>query len=429
MPIDTKNMSLTPEEAFLWGVANNWREPVLQAALEGLAWECVVEIGLANKMATLLVGYLRQAGLWDVVPEAAQVALAEGEAKFEKKARELTAVLQSYMPLAHEHQLESMPMKGLWVSCNLYGQAAMRPGHDLDFLVRWERLDESIALLEGVGFGRYWPDTLPDEFYKRHHLHLELSLPDCWTWVEVHWAFDHPRTRLTIDYEAVMDRTTAGELLGVPIREPNPADLLLYLSVHLVKHMVFLPSVIEQPDLPRLILAEGQMMHFLDIAEALKVYAGEIDWLLLIELAETYGGVNILGSTLRVCHDYLAAPVPQWVLDRLRVRSTYGLTGRLHREMAAHALADYLGEPTNGFWAFMVAENYKFVFRPIRLWDFASFALPGRDYLRRRYGGVGLMAVPHFLRTVGAYGRLAVDTVQAMYQRKMGRIPTFVTKQ
>ncbi len=424
-----KFANLTPEELFLWQAACHWRQPAALPAPGSLAWGRVVQVGLANKMATLLGQTVRGAGLWDEMPAEAQAMLAEGEAKFARKAQELTAVLQAYMPLAHQHQLESMPMKGLWVSCNLYGQAAMRPGHDLDILVRRDRLDDCIGLLEAVGFGRYWPDTLPDEFYKRHHLHLELSLPDCWTWVEIHWAFDHPRTQLTIDYEAVMDRTTEGELLGVPIWEPNPSDLLLYLSVHLVKHMVHLPATYERPDLPRLILAEGRLMYFLDVAEAVKVYAQEIDWRLLIESAEAYGAVDILGATLRVCRQYLAAPVPEWVLRHLPVHPVRGITGRLHRELAAHTLAGYLGQPTSAFWTFMVEENYKFIFRPIRLWDLIVYAFPGQSYLQRRYGGGATTAVPHFLRTVMDYGRLAIDTLHASYQRKAGHIPTFVTKQ
>jgi hypothetical protein len=332
------------------------------------------------------------------------------------------------MPLAHERKLESMPMKGLWVSCNLYGNAAMRPGHDLDILVRRERLDDCIALLEEIGFGRYWPDTLPDDFYKRHHLHLELSLPDCWTWVEIHWAFDHPRTHLTIDYEAVMDRTTPGELLGVPIREPDPVDLLLYLSVHLVKHMIHLPVTYERPDLARLILAEGRLMYFLDIAETLRQYEAEIDWLLLLQLAQQYGAGDILASTLRVCQRYLAAPVPEWVLRQIPVGQVGGVTARLHTEMAGHTLATYLQQPTSAFWEFMVAENYQFIFRPIRLLDFVSYAVPGRDYLQRRYGAAATTAVPHLLHTLLDYGRLSVDTIQATYQRKFGLIPTFMTK-
>jgi hypothetical protein len=165
------------------------------------------------------------------------------------------------------------------------------------------------------------------------------------------------------------------------------------------------------------------------VAEAVKVYGQEIDWRLLVESAEAYGAVDILGAVLRVCWQYLAAPVPKWVLNQLPVMPVTGLTGRLHREMAAHTLAVYLGQPTSAFWAFMVAENYKFIFRPIRLWDLVAYAFPGKNYLRRRYGGTVIAAVPHFLRTVIDYGRLAIDTLYASYQRKNGRIPTFVSKQ
>ena len=430
MQHEVKFTDLSPEEIFLWRCVYYWLQPDQVAAdmVQSLDWVQVVTRAQANKMSTLLDEYLRQTELIEQLPPSARTLLAEGRAKFDKKARELTAVLQQYMPLAAAHQLDSLPLKGLWVSCNLYGNAAMRPGHDLDILVRRDRLDDCIALLEQMGLGRYWPDSLPDDFYKRHHLHLELSLPDCWTWVEIHWAFDHPRAHFTIDYEAVMARTTAGELLGVPVRDPNATDLLLYLSIHLVKHMVHLPITYNWANLPRLIVAEGRLMYFLDVALAVKLYEKEIDWLLLIQSAHQYGAVNALGSVLRVCHDYFDLPVPEWVLDQLPIVPPGRLAQRLHTETAVHTLTTYQGHPTKPLWDFLVAENYKFIFRPIRLLDFATYAVPGKEYLRRRYGRAGLTAVFHFLRAIIEYTQLGLDTLSALWQRQRGHIPTFVTR-
>jgi hypothetical protein len=420
--------NLTPEEAYLWHCACTWRNPTPPPDPQNLDWHKVVTTGRTNRMAILLDGILQTTNLIHHLPPAAVATLQEWTGKLNQKAADFTRVLHQYMPLAAQQNLETMPMKGLWVAANLYGNPAMRPGHDMDILVRRGRIRDCVAILERLGFGRYWRQTLADEFYERHHLHLELSPPDCWTWVEIHWAYDHPRTLLTIDYEAVLDRTTPGQLLGVPVRDPSPPDLLLYLSIHLVKHAVYLPATLHRPDLPRIILADGRLMYFLDVAEAIRHYGDQLDWQQTIQLAHEFGAVNILGSVLQVCRDWLDAPVPPAVLDQLPITPPGRITNRLMNEVASHKVAEYLGQPTSPFWRFMVAENYTFVFRPIRLLDLLAYTLPGRDYLQRRYGRATLpTALSHLLRTTAQYGRLALDTLYYTLQNKRRPIPTFTT--
>ena len=291
-------MQLTTEEQFLWACARNWRAPHLLDFPQNLDWSRLVQMVVANRMETLLNKVLTATGMLDRLPPDAHAELQKWVDIRAGKANDYIRILGQYMPLAVAHNLETIPMKGLWVSEKIYGDPAMRPGHDMDILIRKERLHDCIAILEQIGFGRYWPQQLDDAFYFRHHLHLELSLSDCWTWVEIHWAYDHPRTRLTIDYEAVVDRATPSKLLGAPAWDPALPDLLIYLSVHLVKHMVHLPHIANRPDLERLILAEGRLMYFLDIAEAVKLFHDQIEWALLIDLARQYGVTAILGSTL-----------------------------------------------------------------------------------------------------------------------------------
>lgn len=421
--------NLSPEERYLWACGRNWRNPAPPANPEQLDWERVIALALANRMQTLLDQILTQTNLWPYVSEAAKDSLHAGVAKYEKKATELGAVVKQYMPLAAQQQLPTLPLKGLWVSCKLYDNPAMRPGHDLDVLVKRSDINRCIALLETLQFGRYWPDLMPDNFYRRHHLHLELSLPDCWTWVEVHWAFDHPRTLLTIDYDAVVARAWPDSLLGVPIQSPNPVDLLLYLSVHLVKHAVYLPFVLDHPQLERIILAEKRLMYFLDVAEAIKGYEEAIDWDLLLTVAHDYGAVAILGSVLHVCATYLEAPVPAWVQQRLVLPPPRRAEAWLMAGLVAYLLDQYAGKPGRPFWRFLMEPNWLFVFRPIRLFDFLTYLLPTPDYLRRRYGrATAVSAITHTVRALGEYVRLVLDTVFYSWQRKKRPLSTFSTQ-
>src|SRR5690606_23656717 len=126
------------------------------------------------------------------------------------------------------------------------------------------------------------------------------STRDLNIWFEIHWALDHPYTLLSVDYEGIFARARPARLLGAPVQEMAAPDVLLSLAIHLVKHAVYLPSLVEREDLPRIILADGMLMYYLDIAEVLK-QTPDLDWDLSVRLAREWGAVDTLGSVLRVC--------------------------------------------------------------------------------------------------------------------------------
>ncbi len=407
---------LTDEQGFLWNLARTWRDQQVAAPPVNIDWQEVVRIAINNKMPVLLATYLRKHGFWARLTPSAREQLETGEAIYREKAKSLSVVLDDYMRLADRANVPTIPLKGLWVSERIYGDPAMRPGHDLDILVRRSQIQQCVQLCESLTFDRYWPGLLPDKYYQRHHLHLELSLPDCWTWIEVHWAFDHPRTLLTIDYDAIFERATRADLLDAQIWEPAWPDVLLSLSIHLVKHAVFLPAVLDRPDLPQILLADGRLMHCMDIAEAIKQHGNEIDWLSLVRLTKEAGAEEIMGSVLRVCRDWLDAPVPESVLEALPLPAMSKLTKRLYIEMAKNLVAP---EKSGRLWKFLVEPNWKFVFRPIRLLDYISYFAPPAEYLQRRYKRDTLPTrLFHSTRALFEYARLAFETVYYSQQVK-----------
>lgn len=418
----TTTSPLTPEERFLWQCARQWRNPSPPGPDVQLDWERLIELCRWNRMATLLQGVLAATGSMASLPAEALEALAEDVGRYEENAQTLGAELRRYLPLAAKRGVQTVVLKGLSVSINVYGEATIRPGGDVDLLVRKGQVDACVAVLEEMGLGRYWPHLMDDAYYGRHHLHQQRCSKDHKIWFEAHWTLDHPYTRLTIDYESLMDRTTQGELLGEPVWDLSPPDLLLSLAVHLVKHAVFLPSAMERPDLPRLILADGMLMYFLDVAEVVKGHYGEIDWPFTMELAQSSGAATIFGSVLRVCKDYLDAPVPSSVLDALPVDPPKGITLRMMKRLMDYEVATYQGQARSRFWDFMLMMDESFVLRPIRVLDTAAYFVPGTDFLERRYGRASLAtATGHLTRATGQYARLGVDTLYYTWKRNQRR--------
>src|SRR5690606_20937995 len=155
------------------------------------------------------------------------------------------------------------------------------------------------------------------------------------------------------------------------------------LAIHLVKHAVYLPGVINRPDLSRITLADGMLMYYLDVTETIKKLGPQIDWQLLVDVTRASGATGIVGSVLRACASLLDAPVPDWVLSSLPVRSPGAITRRTMEGIAAYETATYLGEEHSKLWDFLLVTNGAFILRPIRVIDLAGYLLPGRDFLRR----------------------------------------------
>lgn len=408
---------LTPEEQFLWECARTWR--TAEAPLpEGLDWERVVRVGKANRMQTLLHTVLTRRNQLDRLPEHARTFLQTDVGKITNHAALLSDYLRPYLREAAKLGIETVVLKGLSVSLNIYGNAAMRPGGDIDILVRRHEVSQSLAIQEQLGVGAYWDNLMDDRYYERHHLHQQRCTKDLVVWFETHWALDHPLTLLTVNYDTMLDRTTPGSLLGESVNDLSPPDLLLCLALHLVKHALYLPSVITRPDLARIILADGMVMYFVDIAEAIKHYDEGMDWQWVVTLARESGAVDIVGSVLRVCASLLEAPVPAWVLEALPVQGPTALTRWAMQKVADREVATHMGQPPNRFWDLMLITNGAFILRPIRLLEIGGYCFPRGEFLERRYGSRSpFTAAAHLVRAIGQYARAGTDTLYFTFER------------
>ncbi len=419
-PPPTPTASLDPGDAYLWECARRWRDPVTLPDTANLDWSRVVAVALRNRMQVLLHGVVQATHVLDRLPPAARDALESGVLTYEANAREMTRVLGRYLPDAAARDIPSVVFKGLHLCEKVYAHPTIRPGMDIDLIVRRRQVAQSVAVLEQHGLGRYWPPLLADVYYDRHHLHRQRCTPDHAVWVDVHWALDHPFTRLTIDYDALIDRTRPGTLAGYPVRELSPTDELLCLAVHLVKHAVYLPSVRGRIDLDRIILADGMLMYFVDIAEVVKRRGSEIAWSPTVGRARQWGAAEMLGAALDVCHRHLSTPVPDEILGALGTGAAGRVTRWFMNRLADGQVGQHLGRKPHPVWSFLIGYNDTLVLRPIRVLDFSSYVLPGRDYLRRRYGGASsARAVAHAARALGQAARFCLDTIYYTLKRRM----------
>jgi hypothetical protein len=344
------------------------------------------------------------------IPPEAQKLMREQTERYERSASKLGNALTTYLQAADARHIPTIVLKGLWLCEKIYQVPSMRPGGDIDILVRRRDVDPCLKLLAEQGIDEFWPNLLKDEDFTRHHLHQQRSTADLNIWFEIHWMLDHPYTLLTVDYESIFKRTKPARLLGAPIQEMAAPDLLLSLAIHIVKHAVYLPSLIHRGDLPRVILADGMLMYYLDVAEALKQYR-DIDWDLTIKLAQDWGAVDLIGSVLQVCKRYFDAPVPDKVLAALPISPPWRVTRQLMGRAAEQELAAYEGRQGSRFWSLLLAPNGAFILRPIRILETLAYFFPPRDFLLRRFGKANLPTrTRHFLTALAQTLRFGWDT-------------------
>lgn len=385
-----------------------------------LEWERVVQLALKNRMGPLLQHVLQATGAEGQLPKEAWRALRRDVALQRYRARLFGRELRRFLQLADRRGLPVVVIKGLWLSSKIYGVVHMRPGGDIDLLLRRQDVRAALNILDyEMGYGRWWRPILDDAYYARHHLHQQRCNPGRGVWFEPHWRLDHPYNLLTIDYEAMLQRSKPATLLGEAVRELAPPDLLLSLVVHLAKHALYLTSTIERRDLPRLIVADGMLMYFADVAETVRHYGPTLTWDCVVERARQAGAGEMMGAVLRVCRLQLGALVPESVLEALLVNGPDILTRRLMQGMAEHLLSVHEGRRPQRLWAYLGGFQESIIFRPIRLLDLARYCLPNGEYLQRRYGSQSAaVAAWHLLRAAGQYGRLALDTAFYGWRQK-----------
>ena len=402
-------MDLTGEERLAYEFATRWRDEGYRPDLTNIDWLRFANLLRHNRMTVLARQVL--ARLNPSIPPEAQELMGEQTEKYERSASRLGEALTTYLQSAGTHGIETIVLKGLWLCEKIYQVRFMRPGGDIDILVHRDQVDDCLKLLAEQGIGEFWPNLLKDEYFTRHHLHQQRSTPDLNIWFEIHWALDHPYTLLTVDYEGIFERARTARLLDAPVCEMAVPDLLLSLAIHLVKHAVYLPSLLDRDDLPRIILADGMLMYYLDVTEVLKQHP-EIDWDLTIQLARSWGAMDILGSVLHVCKRYLDAPVPEQALSALRVSRPGRLTRQLMSRAAEQELAAYQGRAGSRFWKLLLASNGAFILRPIRMLETLSYFFPPSDFLQRRYGKANLFTrAGHLLLASGQTARFGWDTL------------------
>ncbi|ABQ26876.1 nucleotidyltransferase domain-containing protein [Geotalea uraniireducens] len=135
------------------------------------------------------------------------------------------------------HGIEVLPLKGVMLSLQLFGDPGMRHSRDMDLMVKLEDLDRTDRLLEAEGYRRIFPGTgmtarqrryLVSKNYHYEYLHERLGLH-----LELHWRCELWTPEQS---EELWGQCRPVDWMGVRIKCPAEDALLLFLSDHGARH-------------------------------------------------------------------------------------------------------------------------------------------------------------------------------------------------
>jgi len=203
-----------------------------------------------------------------------------------------------------ERGVKVVPFKGGLLSERLFGEIGFRAPGDIDLLVRYSDLPETLSVLERRGYvDAQRPHDAPALtvsqrlLYERHQCeYVYVRLEDDIV-VEPHWALSQRPLAIDNDYLAMIERAQPRLYGERTIWELTPGDLLLALCIHGGKH------------------AWGKLAWIRDVGAALRT-CPDIDFGALLRDASAGGYERLLLAGIGLAVDCCKAEVP----DELSVR-------------------------------------------------------------------------------------------------------------
>jgi hypothetical protein len=185
------------------------------AVPEAVNWEALLDLADSHRVLPIFCRNLAGAS-----PEALTTAVRVQWAASAFLASELQGLLREF----GLHGLEVLPLKGPLLGEALYGSPALRPSDDLDLLVRSEDFVQAQSLLIHLGFTPAYEQDDYHQTWQRGN-----------TCVELHFAVAPPSSP-AMDLDGVWRRARVVQFRGEKARCFAKPDLLVYLTLHGVKH-------------------------------------------------------------------------------------------------------------------------------------------------------------------------------------------------
>ena len=239
----------------------------------------------------------------DTCPQAVpQDVLDQLQSRFRANGRRnllLTGELLGLLRTLKAKGIPAVPYKGPILAVHAYGNLALREFGDLDVLIHKDNIPKAKDVMASLGYRQLEELTgAQEEAYLRSQCEY-IFTNDRGTIVELHWALVPRKITFSLDPEDLWTRLEAIDLGGATVPTFSPEDTLLILCVHGSKHRW------------------KRLAWVCDVAETINAHPS-MDWKRILAQAVELRGERMLFMGLFLANDLLGAPLPEYVLERVR---------------------------------------------------------------------------------------------------------------
>jgi Uncharacterised nucleotidyltransferase len=210
-------------------------ERIAAACREGIDWD--VFLSLVDRHRVLVPYDALRRVLGVQFPARVYEQLKTQKAEACKLALLHTAELVRLNKAFRAQGIEMLPMKGMMLSLQLFGDPAMRSTRDLDLLVRPEKLDDADRILKDEGYRRTYPDFAltpkRQEWVLQQRCHFAYYRDDRRQLIELHWRLLQWRAEHVAELWNHCEPTS---WIGTSFLNLKDDALLLFLCDHGAKH-------------------------------------------------------------------------------------------------------------------------------------------------------------------------------------------------
>ncbi|HWE93446.1 MAG TPA: nucleotidyltransferase family protein [Tepidisphaeraceae bacterium] len=203
---------------------------------EGIDWEYVLRIGVRNRVLPLVHRNLSSAAP-NLVPSPVRERMGEICKGIAGRGMFITARAIILLRRLSEAGISAILYKGPALASLAYGHVTLREYGDVDILVRPRDARGAADVLEALGFRTDLHLSPPQE---RLHLALHSEFifhhPVSHEMVELHWRLCDGFFCFRPNYQSLWQNAKQGRVLGQPVLELSPEDLVLFLCVHGAQH-------------------------------------------------------------------------------------------------------------------------------------------------------------------------------------------------
>ncbi len=263
-----------------------------QIIKEGVEWKRFCDLSLVHGVAPLIY---KNIGSFSDLPEDVMKILKS--AYFHNLRDSLSAAneLAGIVAALEEGGIDVVPVKGLLMTEELYGDIGLYPSADIDILVKREDVHKAAGIMKETGYdGESGMDEFRLDNYQDVSFHKAGKKP-----VEMHISLGKPRY-FNLPWNFWWEDLREKDFDGRGYKVLSPEKTLVYACMHLFGH------------------GYSPFKFIVGVAEMLRIFRDGLRWDKLLEYSDRFNVYHPMMLSLYLASKLLDAPLPPEITGRLK---------------------------------------------------------------------------------------------------------------